>query len=262
MSSHSLEVDILVNSKPIKKYAHQNKVFVVSPKNVEYSIRIKNNSWNRKLVVIAVDGINVVDGLAAGASKVGYVINGYSSSVITGFRTSLQDIHPFKFNYKEKSYAAKSDETKGDTSNCGVIGVESYWEKIEEVPLYTLISSHLGLDTTLCGSCSSSAVASSNPQYQSDITTYGQASCSSLNNDIVYPDNVRCCNFDMGTEFSKRVVNSPVKEVLFETGNLDETIVLYYASYHSLEEMGIPLTKEVHVSFPNPFPARFCKPPR
>lgn len=124
------EIDILVNGKPVRKIAHNNKVFVEGRYGQEYEVRIKNNTWSRILAVVSVDGTNIVDGEIAGES-VGYVINGYSSFHGKGFRVSNEVIHPFKFSSKDKSYAAKSNE--GDTSNVGVIGVQIFQEKITPI---------------------------------------------------------------------------------------------------------------------------------
>jgi|SRR5882724_4263161 len=142
MYLYDIDVEILVNGKPVKKFSHEGKTFIQANKGSAYSIKIKNNSGKRRMFTVSVDGINVVDGKAAGASNIGYVLNGYSSYDIAGFRTSNEEVHLFKFNDKRKSYAAKSDETNGDISNCGVIGVQVYEEKEKPQPIIKHIHHH------------------------------------------------------------------------------------------------------------------------
>jgi len=90
-------VEILVNGNPVKKYSHEGRTYIQANKGSKYSIKIKNNSYKKRMFCVSVDGINVVDG-SAGNSNDGYILNGYSSYEIPGFRTSNEEVHPFKFN--------------------------------------------------------------------------------------------------------------------------------------------------------------------
>lgn len=133
MYLYDVEVEILVNGKPVKKYSHNGQTFVQANVGSSYSIKLRNLSHKRRMFVCSVDGINVVNGKPAGSSQIGYVLNGYATYEVQGFRTSNDNVNLFKFAKKARSYAAKSDETGGDTSNCGVIGVEVYDEKEQPV---------------------------------------------------------------------------------------------------------------------------------
>jgi hypothetical protein len=284
MYPNDIDVDILVNGKPVKKYSHLGKTFVESKHWTEYVIRIKNNSCYRRLVVISVDGLNVLDGEAGGITKAGYVINGYNSLEISGFRTSDEVVHPFKFSRKEYSYAAKSDVTEGDTSNCGVIGIKVYEEKEKPyVPPITIIREIIKesptpqpwnpppwsptWDTTTA-IWSSSATKCCNGQLMSnnDTPTYASASCgcggtvtAAMSSCIPQESPLR--GFDMGTEFSEREVQEKVYEVGFEIGRFLNSTSLYYASREALIDMGVPIIKKTQMSFPEPFPRKFCRPP-
>lgn len=302
MYLYDIDVDVLVNGKPIKKLSHDGKVFVESKHWTEYSIRIKNNGWNRRLMVVSVDGMNVIDGAAAGKTSAGYVVNGYSSTEIKGFRTSNDTVHPFKFNRKERSYAAKSDETNGDTSNCGVIGVAVYSEKEKPKPQPKITYNyHTHIHPTPRPSWNEHG----NPYCGDMLNTYTTSSCDLgakgrsrsatsapngtlwgaqlMGNDTLGSNNVlRALNlddsttvcdmdvpdmnkprgFDMGTEFSEHAVADKVVDVDFETGTLLSTISIYYASREGLLHMGVPVYKQTQITMPNPFPNGFCKPPR
>lgn len=142
MYLYDIDVEILVNGKPVKKFSHEGKTYIQANRGSAYSIKIKNNSRKRRMFIVSVDGINVVNGQPAGKSNIGYVLNGYTSYDVAGFRTSNEEVHPFKFNDKAKSYAAKSDETNGDVSNCGAIGVQVYDEKEKPEPVIKHIHHH------------------------------------------------------------------------------------------------------------------------
>ena len=276
------DVDILVNDKPIKKYAHSGRVFIQSNHQTQYSIRIKNNGWSRRLFVVSVDGINVVNGQAGGASKTGYVLNGQESMEIKGFRTDNATEHPFKFSSKKRSYAKKFQQTNGDTSNCGVIGLTVYDEfhppvyrsfsapKISwvapqtDTPLYDLLgtttcSSSLEPASTRSGTCAEGVYGAKGPSGPRGMscsdTDNTRSFCASTTTDSA-PD------FDMGTEFSKEFVHSPVTTTSFTVGTLLTAVNIYYASREALIEAGVPVVKETKISsYPDAFPSQFCKPP-
>jgi len=297
MYSNNIEVDILVNGRPIKQYAHEGRTYVKAEHWTEYTIKIKNTSWLRKLAVVSVDGINVMNGQAAGSTKAGYLVNGYSTIEIKGFRTSTEAVHPFKFNRKSRSYAAKSEETKGDTRNCGVIGVEIYNEYEEPIKITTTSTWYpqpiiwntsiytqpkwgacsgtttINSSDLLCRSVSSNSLGQARSSHSSQPMVFN-CSTSNLGGNLlgsIAPEEHHEMDyaatpkrsFDMGTEFSEREVNDPVHEVEFRLGSLLASFSIYYASKEALTDMEvIPKTYKPQVSFPDPFPSKFCKPPR
>jgi hypothetical protein len=295
MYHYDIDVDILVNGKPIKKSSHHGKVYVESRHHTEYSIRIKNNGYHRRLCVVSVDGINVIDGQAAGSTKAGYVLNGYNSMEVKGFRTSNEEVHPFKFNKQSRSYAAKSDATNGDTSNCGVIGVEVYEEKqpvvtfnsqwtiptyrpyprrTEDPIIWWNLSNDCGTSRSV--SSYSSTTRSANNSMRGELTSkcfnnmgalgasgpsepLGQLLCCTTTD---WMDSEPERGFDTGTEFSEHAVADKVVDVEFEIERLLTTVSIYYASRNGLEAMGVPLVRQHQIALPNPFPKKFCSPPR
>ncbi len=133
MSNTDYTVDILINDKPIRKYPFSNKLFVEARKGQEYSIRIKNNSWGRILAVASVDGLDVLTGKSAVENGNGYVINGYNSLTIDGFRISDEEVAKFVFDYKGASYAASKED--GSERNVGVIAARIFQEKVKPQPI-------------------------------------------------------------------------------------------------------------------------------
>ena len=132
MSDTNYSVDILVNDKPIRKYPFNDKLFVEARSGQEYSIRIKNNTWQRILAVTSIDGLDALNGKPATEDGNGYVINGYGSLNLEGFRVSNEKVAKFLFDYKGGSYAASKED--GSEKNVGVIGVRIFTEKIKPTP--------------------------------------------------------------------------------------------------------------------------------
>ncbi len=266
----TMDVDILVNGRPIRKYTHQGQLYIESKHDVEYSIRIRNSAYVRKLLVVSVDGINVLNGEAAGASKAGYVINGLSATEIRGFRVSNDEVHPFKFSAKRHSYAAKSDATGGDTTNCGVIGVQVYDEYMPAPKIsftqnrslgfyshnHAPINASLNLASTITSTCDSYI-----PEYGASDRSLSDTQSSDSRTRMRSTSLEKPRGFDMGTEFSKESVTDRVVDVEFQIGSLSQTHNIYYASSESLIEMGVQLTKQTQVARPEAFPTKFCKPP-
>jgi hypothetical protein len=287
--SNKHDVDILVNGKSVKQYTHNGRIFIEAKNGSEYSINIRNNRVERVLAVCTVDGINVLNG-EAGASKAGYVINGFSAVEIKGFRTSNEKVTAFAFSDKHSSYASEADVTGGDVSNCGVIGVQIYAEKWKPAPVIkrTIVEEHHHYHewprpyiwpkprpyevTWTCNSTDSAGLGNLNTYSTSNLG--GTLRCASLNNaavgDNVSANFVGLCqsapsptpDFDMGTKWSNHEISDRVHDVEFETGRLLTTFTIYYASRSALERAGVQFHIQTQVSFPEAFPSGFCKPPR
>ena len=189
----------------------------------------------------------------------GYIVSGSDTLIVEGFRTSKEIVHPFKFSKKEKSYAAKSEVTGGDTINCGVIGMEVYNEKVV-APTY-ISRPNITWSTNI------------NNQLNQDVRLKNMMLFAPQTETMCGPMDLSCCvtsnisniekqrGFDMGTVFNKEEAHSPVKEVSFDIGTILGTFSIFYASRNSLIDMGVPVLKETQIAFPNPFPMRFCKSP-
>jgi hypothetical protein len=285
------DVEILVNGKPVKKYSHKGQTYIQANKGSAYSIRVKNHSSNRRLFVVSVDGINVLDGKAAGGDKAGYVINGYCAYDVAGFRTSNEEVHPFKFNDKQKSYAAKSDETNGDVSNCGVIGVRVYEEKVKIPQVLTntiIIRERVSptpwetpwetpwnptYPTWICDSSNiTNGTSLDSGGVRGRAADYG-TSASNMSDGMLCRCNMMASAepeatvtqdmaFDAGTEFSKEAITDKVVDTEFDIGRLLVSIEIFYAYRSGLLALGIPIIKEAAITLPKAFPRSFCKPPR
>jgi hypothetical protein len=81
-----------------------------------YSIVLHNNTDRRIGVLVAVDGLNVVNGERSSMSRNEsmYVLDPRETTEIRGWRTSLRDIRRFLFVDEERSYAERTGQANGD----------------------------------------------------------------------------------------------------------------------------------------------------
>jgi len=108
----------------LPQYPHRGDTWVPGTPGSRYGVRVTNNTGERVLVVLSVDGINAVTGQTASPSQAGYVLEPWESAEIAGWRKSLDDIAQFVFTDLGDSYAART----GRPRNVGVIGVAVFRE--------------------------------------------------------------------------------------------------------------------------------------
>ena len=128
MSNNTFDVNILVNGNKCKQYHFQGKTFIEARNGSEYVLEIKNNYWKRVLSVISIDGLNVLTGKTASDKDSGYIINGYSSEKIKGFRYSDSEWAMFKFGYKFNGKTYAQSKENGSEKNCGIAGIKIFYE--------------------------------------------------------------------------------------------------------------------------------------
>lgn len=111
----------------LRSIAHNGQIYAEAPKGGEYQIRLRNTSAFRRLAVVSVDGVNVLDGKDAGFDGQGYVLRPWETIDIPGWRRSDNTVAKFEFREQGGSYAA---QTGRGTSNVGVVGVAVFDERI------------------------------------------------------------------------------------------------------------------------------------
>lgn len=249
MNINQFDINILVNGNNCKLYQHQGKTYLEAKYDSQYELQVKNNTWNRVLLLASVDGLSVLSGTAASENDPGYIIPAYSPLRIKGFRASNKEVGAFKFTSKNNSYAMESGGYNA-ALNCGVIGFRIYGEYIGWTyhGTYTI-----------------------QPTRTSDIVFYGNsivnASCTS---DSVSNQTYACCtdnnlaatpNFDVGTTWGQKI-ESNVSEAEFNKGCLIFSFDIYYASRQALIDMGVPVNANNQVCFPESFPNKYATPPK
>lgn len=105
--------------QPLDTWRHHNQRWVAGERDKPYALRIRNHGSQRVLVVLSVDGLNVITGAPAAPDQTGYILGPGQSADITGWRKSDDDVARFVFSPPDESYASRT----GQGGNLGVIGM-------------------------------------------------------------------------------------------------------------------------------------------
>lgn len=108
----------------LETYPHRGQYWVAGAPGHRYSVRLQNNSGERVLVVLSVDGVNAINGQTASAAQSGYVLEPWQRSEITGWRKSNAEVAQFVFTRHGDSYASRT----GRPTNVGVVGIAVFNE--------------------------------------------------------------------------------------------------------------------------------------
>src|SRR5579863_5209149 len=111
----------------LRLWRHEGRLFVAGQPGDRYSLRVTNRTDRRVLVVMSVDGVNILSGETAGYDQRGYIFGPRESYDLSGWRKSLSEVADFTFARLPESYAART----GRPQNVGVIGIAVFNEKVE-----------------------------------------------------------------------------------------------------------------------------------
>jgi len=118
----------------LRIWRHHGRLFVAGEPGDRYGLRVTNRTGGRVLVVLSVDGVNVVTGQTASYDQNGYVFDPYETYDVTGWRKSRSEVAAFAFAPLSQSYAART----GRPGDVGVIGMAVFRERVaapEQPPL-------------------------------------------------------------------------------------------------------------------------------
>lgn len=99
--------------------------WVPAEAGMRYALRVTNLSRERLLVVLSVDGVNIVTGDTASYAQSGYVLSPGQRYELTGWRKSNAEVAAFEFSRLGQSYAART----GRPFDVGVIGAAVFRER-------------------------------------------------------------------------------------------------------------------------------------
>jgi len=276
MQVNQFELQVLAGGHPVREYGHLGKSYVEGRRSQPFTLKFRNHYACRVLVVPSIDGISTLDGKPATAQSRGYVVAGYSSIEIKGWKTSLDDTAEFIFTDKSRSYAG---QTAGD-ANSGVIGLIVFAEHVPpppmtivnnpppihyhhhhypEWPIYRwyYTSTTTPLEGTYC--CSTGADSSIGDVKRSCAT--GDQVAAAINTSMASAPNSDAPDFNLGTGWGKQIVDRVI-ETEFQRGLQLALLEIFYSDEAGLLRAGIQLTKGPVVSkaFPQSF-GGFCVPP-
>ncbi len=90
--------------------------YLQAREGASYEVNVRNTSGDRIAFVIAVDGINAINGTRShlGSDEPLYVLDPYAGMTVKGWRKDLGNVSKFVFVDEERSYAARTDQANGD----------------------------------------------------------------------------------------------------------------------------------------------------
>ena len=116
--------------EPLHVWRHLGRLYVAGEPGARYSLRITNQTGGRVLVVMSVDGVNILTGESASYGQRGYVFEPYQSYDVSGWRKSNTEVAAFTFAALSQSYAART----GRPADVGVIGIAAFKERAVAEP--------------------------------------------------------------------------------------------------------------------------------
>ena len=121
------------SGRVLRTYAHDGRLYVAGQPGGRYGLRVTNHTAGRVMVVLSVDGVNIVTGETANYNQNGYVLAPYGSYDLNGWRKSHTEIAAFQFAPLPQSYAART----GRPDDVGVIGMAVFRERrVYRPPVY------------------------------------------------------------------------------------------------------------------------------
>lgn len=113
------------DGRAYREFHQQRQAWIAGEQGEPYQISLHNNSNERVLVVLSVDGVNAISGERASFQQAGYVLAPYGETVVRGWRKSLGSVAQFYFTRSGDSYAARTDRP----FDVGVIGAAVFRER-------------------------------------------------------------------------------------------------------------------------------------
>ena len=281
-----MRVEVVQGEKVLRQVCHEGQTYVEAKGSGEYEIRLTNNTALRRLAVLSVDGINVIEGKDAGYDGSGFVLEPWKSITVKGFLRSGRECARFTFAKNTESYA---NQTGRGTKNTGVIGVAVFDEqkkpetivvtRIVDRPVYIrpywtypwaepVICSTLGSTSELISTLASTqASASVEPMSYSARGSSGQAAFKSQKSSSFRSETAKAVprrktkvsdeSEDLGTAYGKAEAFH-TEHTSFVRASASPALVLSlrYATKKTLLSWGVPLDeRHVVADAPEAFPA-------
>jgi len=231
-----LQLDVLVNRRPIKKYFDERgRTWVEGREGSRFSLRIKNDTMHKISAVVSVDGINIINGKHAPAKESpGYIIYPWSKVEIPGWKISREKVKEFYFSYRKNSYSRKIG---ADESNIGIIGVAAFTLKEQWPCFYS--SSATYTPPGYWYSCDSSS------------TVPLTATADAVSENTTYINHMYSTEIAVG---SGKEAKFKTEKVDYEKEVLLTYVKLFYDTYQGLKRRGIIRHTRMYQKEPIAFP--------
>lgn len=238
-----LEVVNRSTGETLDSHSYRGDRYVAGNPGDRYSLRLVNRTGQRVLVVLSVDGVNVVSGETAAPDQSGYVLGPWERAEIAGWRKSQQDIAQFYFTALPDAYAART----GRPDNVGVIGAAVFRERVQPpTPPILSLPAPSAMPESRAGAANDAA------EVQSMDRAAGAAMAKKAER--------------LGTGHGEREY-SPIRYTEFERASVSpaEVISVRYDSRPNLMARGViakPRPIRPYWPEPQPFPGQFVPDPQ
>jgi hypothetical protein len=229
-----VRISIIINNKEVPLFKCPetfSDMYMEGREGSAYTIRLKNTTTKKVLVIPSVDGLSVLDGKPADiTSSSGYVLSPFQTMDIPGWMVTDKVAAKFKFGKSNEAYVALTEQNE---NNLGVIGLAVYAEKF--IPPY---------------------LNQYKPSYGGSALRGIQISASNMANTAQtssYQDEPLGTVFGESTDFK-------TKETTFEKGDLLSVTEIFYVSYQELVERGFIVPQKASKPKPSAF-SYGCTPP-
>jgi len=264
---------------------HEGQLYVAGKKGARYQLRVRNKTNKNVLVVVTVDGRNVITGKPGDHHDSGQVLGPHATWTFKGWRTSDEEVAAFEFGKKADSYSSEM----GSPENVGVIGV-AVFEELEPDPIIKTVKETVFVPAPypvyppvrpydpnpwrpsiwwVSGTTTVGDTALLGAQFSSGVQVVNAANPVSASASLSVESNTAQApqlNQQLGTGWGDAVV-SKVRSVEFKRATDDpcEVYVIRYDSMTSLKKAGIMVRpSEKKQEAPQAFPENqgYCPPPR
>ena len=233
-----VEIVDSASGRTLPVYYSGGRYYVAGTPGREYSVRLRNRTYEELLAVVSVDGVNVVTGETASVDQGGYILGRRQRFDIKGWRKSLDQVAAFYFARVDESYAAQT----GRPHDVGVIGVALFKRKTYPLKLEERSEAdQVGRARSPAAPSSKARSSKSSPAVSSESTADDRLDSA------------------LGTGHGRRQT-SVVRYAQFERASEapNESIAIYYDSRANLIARGIISGQQRH---PDPFPVGFVPDP-
>ncbi len=265
---NEVTAEIISNGVNLSRYEHQGQTFLKAPGvKSQYTIRLSNkSSYQRKLVVVSVDGRSVMSGELANESDQGYVLSPGQVFDLTGWRRTADEVAAFEFVDLEASY---DKQVGGTGSNVGVIGIAVFNEKVVQTPLWTYWSQPkspyswespsytIPHTDGITFRSAKGLMADFNSELYSEHTLMPTACNAAGATDMICSNNADAVSMSLtseiiGTGYGEKKAMPTVSVSFDRADHPSQKIVLRYATESTLKKWGV--IKETIIPQVNPFP--------
>ena len=273
-------IEIIQAGRVLRTIHYNGQMYIEAPPVGTYEVRLTNNSPQRRMAVMSVDGVNVINGKSAGYDGPGYVFSPWQSYAIKGWRRTSSEVASFTFEASEGSYAA---QTGRGTKNTGVIGLAVFNEKPNiffqtPITIYStttmdsnsswhnprgipINAAHEEADTSRGISCNATSTMGRECSVQTASTkTVRRSVTRGTNGRFQGQDAVASASPSpaptLGTGYGSQT-SQYTMETTFERASTTPALIVqaHYATTEKLREWGVPVDAPFAPVAPDPFPA-------